>query len=374
LKCLEKEPGKRYASAAALAEDLRRYLVGEPIAARPVSQTERVWRWCRRNQAVASLSAGIVLALVVGTAVSTWEAIRATRQERLTRQALDRVTEAEKKARSEADKARAVNDFLTQDLLSQAEPANTAAEDHVSLLEVLDRAAGKVGYRFAGQPEVEDALRRTIAGTYHGLASWEKAERQWRSVHEAAQRRLGGESPEALTAVGQLTHILRHRGRLDAEVLEMAKSAAEGLARVLGPVHPDPLTSRSNLALAYRAAGRTDDAIRIQEAELKLSESKLGPDHPDTLISRKNLANAYLDAGRTADAINMYEATLRLFESKLGPDHPDTLICRTRLAAAYGDAGRSDDAEPLLRNCLERARRQFGSTDLRTARVMGPFG
>src|SRR5205823_3255157 len=132
-------------------------------------------------------------------------------------------------ARSEADKARAVNDFLTQDLLTQAEPAQSASEDHVTLLEVLDRAAAKVGGRFAGRPELEDALRRTIAGTYHGLASWEKAERQWRAVHEAARRRLGGESRKALTAASSLAHILRHRGRVDAEVLEMAKSASDAL-------------------------------------------------------------------------------------------------------------------------------------------------
>src|SRR5262249_57574418 len=120
----------------------------------------------------------------------------------------------EKWAGSEGDKAKAVNDFLTQDLLTQAEPAHNAPEDHVSLLEVLDRAAAKVGDRFTGQPEVEEALRQTIAWTYHGLGSWEKAERQCRAVL-AASRRRGGESREALEAQGELAHILVHRGRLD---------------------------------------------------------------------------------------------------------------------------------------------------------------
>ena len=81
----------------------------------------------------------------------------------------------------EADKARAVNDFLTEDLLTQAEPANCAAEDHVTLLEVLDRAAAKVGERFAGRPEVEDALRRTIASAPEGAAGFSSSSSAGRS-------------------------------------------------------------------------------------------------------------------------------------------------------------------------------------------------
>jgi len=64
MKCLEKEPAKRYASALAMAEDLERFQAGEPIRARPVGQTERLWRWCRRNPVVAALMATVLLLLV----------------------------------------------------------------------------------------------------------------------------------------------------------------------------------------------------------------------------------------------------------------------------------------------------------------------
>ena len=72
--------------------------------------------------------------------------------------------------------------------------------------------------------------------------------------------------------------------------------------RVLGPDHPDTLLSRNNLALAYRAAGRTDEAISLNEQTLADRERVLGPDHPDTLKSRDNLANAYRAAGRADES------------------------------------------------------------------------
>ena len=94
-------------------------------------------------------------------------------------------------------------------------------------------------------------------------------------------------------------------------------SRAADLERLLGPDHPDTLSSRNSLAAAYLAAGRVAEAIELFEQTLSVQQRLLGPDDPETLTSQNNLASAYQDAGRTDEAIRLYELNLEVRERLL---------------------------------------------------------
>jgi serine/threonine protein kinase/ATP-dependent protease HslVU (ClpYQ) peptidase subunit len=359
MKALEKDRARRYETANGLARDIQRYLDGDPVEAGPPSRVYRLRKFARKHRAALATAVAFIVLLIAAAALSTWQAIRATRADSQARAQAERAAQAEQAARAEAGKAAAINDFLTRDLLSQAEPAKNSAEDHVELLEVLDRAAVKVGERFAGQAEVAEALRTTIARTYHGLGAFSKAETQWRAILESSRRRAGPEAPDALLAMSELAHTLGHEGRPD-EALALAKPASEGLLNALGHDHTRTLTGRHNLALLYQGAGRTTEAIALHEVILKSQEVKLGPDHPDTLVSRNSLADAYRDAGRTAEAITLLKETLESTEAKFGSDHPDTLDRGNSLARAYLAAGRTAEAIALHEATLRAREARLG--------------
>jgi eukaryotic-like serine/threonine-protein kinase len=155
LRCLEKEPGKRYLSAGELAQDLRRYLDHRPIRARPVGQLERVWRWCRRRPALAGLTAAVAVLLIIVSLGSTLSFLR----QRDLAVAADRAREREEGARiRERDQRRRAEGLLEREYVRRAAHFSDGADLHEALpwiLEALTLARDS--------PASEDVHRRRFA-------------------------------------------------------------------------------------------------------------------------------------------------------------------------------------------------------------------
>jgi WD40 repeat protein len=105
LKCLNKDPHRRYTSAEALGDDLERFLRGEPIQARPVGRVERAAKWVRRNPAVAALAAAVLLAVVIGVSAFSMKYLEADASAVAAKQSAEQARLESARAREEKRKA-----------------------------------------------------------------------------------------------------------------------------------------------------------------------------------------------------------------------------------------------------------------------------
>jgi tetratricopeptide (TPR) repeat protein len=215
-------------------------------------------------------------------------------------------------------------------------------------------------------PEDPDTLaaQNNLANAYQMAGRIDEAIALHEQVVAGRERVLGPDHPDTVAARNNLAAAYRSAGRTedgvdyeqsptDPDAIVLPEPAPAGLGtiarheqvladreRLLGPDDPDTLAARNNLAVAYQAAGRTDEAITLHEQALADRERVLGPDHPATLNSRSNLAVAYQAAGRTDEAITLHQQVLADRERVLGPDHPDTDSSRNNLVRACQAAGR----------------------------------
>ena len=361
LKCLRSEPDKRYRSAQALAEDLHRFLHGEPIQARPMGTGERAIRWARRRPAVTVLLTILFVVTVAGFLAITRLWVRA--EQALAEEAHQRAV------------AQAVNGFL-HDLLSQASTENqpratdkATRNPHLTVRELLDRSAEVVATKFRDQPEVEAGIRQTIGDTYWALGRYDQAQQQLEPALAWRRQHLGADHPETLASMNSLGRLYQDCGRYtDAEALY--REALAGRRRRLGPDHPDTLLSLNNLASFHKVRGRYDEAEPLYREAWAGRRRTLGADHPQTLVSLANLAFLDQRRGRHAEAEPRFQEVLEGCRRRLGPDHPLTLTSLHNLAGLYGDCGRHREAESLYKEALAGRRQHLGADHPRTIRTL----
>ena len=159
----------------------------------------------------------------------------------------------------------------------------------------------------------------------------------------------------------QALNALNRLGDSHQQAVMIGELLIEDSVRTLGPRHPGTVMAWSNLATAYRSAGRSANAVTLYEQALAVCDEVTDASHPITLRVRNNLALAYLEAGRAADAIPLHQQTLPDLERVLGSDHSVTLSSRNNLALAYQGVGAIEQAIPLLEETLADGERVLGS-------------
>jgi serine/threonine protein kinase len=342
-KALEKDRGRRYSSAAALATDIRRHLADEPIMARPASMTYQLQKFARRHKGLVLATAAVFATLVAGVIVSTTEAVKARRAEQT---------------------AQAVNDFLQNDLLAQA-TANAQAspttkpDPELKVRTVLDRAAAKIGGKFDRQPDVEASIRDAIGQAYQGLGLYAEAHTQLERTLALQRRVLGAENPTTLKTLNLLgwTAFLQSKFP-EAETL--LNQSLKSWRRVLGAANPGTLGAMSKLGSVYRSQGKYAQAETLLSQTLEIQRHTLGPEHEDTLVSMIGLASVYSDQGKYSQAEALDSQTLEIFRRVSGPEHPDTLYCMNNLARDYLYQGKYPQTEALFSETMETRRRVLG--------------
>ncbi|MEM6327813.1 MAG: tetratricopeptide repeat protein [Bacteroidota bacterium] len=209
------------------------------------------------------------------------------------------------------------------------------------------------------QQQILASLSDRLGRLFWGLGDYDTALERLKRALEWRESVLGPDHPDTLTSVNNLAYLLQERGDLNAAE-PLYRRALDGRETVLGPDHPSTLTSVNNLAYLLRARGDLDAAGPLLRLALDRSEAALGPDHPDTLRAVNNLAYLLQARGDLDAAEPLYRRALERRESVLGPDHPDTLGSVNNLAYLLYARGDLDAAEPLFRRALEGLEDRLG--------------
>ncbi len=315
LKCLQKEPKKRYLTARELAEDLRRWLKSEPIKARPVGRLEKAWRWCRRKPAVAALSAALGLVLLGGLLAVTllW-------------------LEAEDSA-AEAGRQKTLADQRA----TEAEQARRRTR------QALDRLSSRVIEDWLGkQKNLTEEQKNFLR---HALKDYEEFTKE---TGETPEQRLG--LARAYYRVG----IIQYRLGLPEEADVAFKRSLALLDRLHGD-HPavpeyaqDLAKTHTGRGIVFNALGRVEEALVAHDAALKIQKIMVRdnpiPDYAEGLaLTHNNRGGLLQKLGRVKEALAAYD-TAQKIQQTLVNEHPAVPAYAEDLAGTlYNRAGLLED-------------------------------
>ncbi|MCB1605775.1 MAG: protein kinase [Xanthomonadales bacterium] len=383
MTALRKEPGQRYPSAAALGEDIGRYLSGHPVQARGASRWYRLGKFVQRNRA-ASIATATVFVILIGALIA--------------------VSLQARQARLQAERAEAAKDFLVQ-MISQADPYENAGEP--TMAGALHRAIPQIGEYFSAQPQLAAELRFAVGFALEGLGQTEAANQQL-ALALAYYQQQADPVPVArtLTAIGRVSWANSDYALAEAQ-FEQALGLIEGLDSAaatqvryhtladLGGLLPkteqfdraEQITRQAlalqpeiaglrplevpvlwnNLATALEGTGDLPGAIEAYERSIELHRQNHAA-HPDLAIALANLGMTYETVGDLPKAVALSAEAAEMQDQVLGKQHPEALLQRYNLGSLQVNAGQLDAAVVNLQIAVAGADQAYAPDHLYAGR------
>jgi hypothetical protein len=342
LTALKREPERRYATVDALAADLRGYLDGRPIAARPDSGIYRTRKFVARHRIGAAAGVLAVVALLVATAVS-WHQLQLARREAV-------------RADNEARTAQAAKDFLLS-TFAGADPYATNGKN-VSVRELLESSAEKIDTALAGQDAVRADLHMAVADTFETLDQWPLSKRHFESAAAAYRSYLPADAPQVISAeigVAQVRWLMA-----DAEVLPAAMQdilqRTDGHGADYAQMRQDAFAL---LLLVKRTLGDYAGAAETGRQAIDEARRDLGAESEGYTKALYNLALVRMSQEHLAEADALADEFSAIDSRVLEAASPGMATDAEFIALVLLEYGRVDEARALLARVAALRRRQF---------------
>ncbi|MCF7788555.1 MAG: serine/threonine protein kinase [Prosthecobacter sp.] len=382
LRCLEKQPARRLPSAGFLADELDRFLNGEPILSRPVGTRERLWKLAQRNKAATLAILGTSLSLVVGTGVSLYQMVKAQEAESV---ALKNAAEAEEVSRMILDTVNELDELsngrridleeMRQQLLIRinefkGDPIRKASllrgislvyankESVDACREALAQAEKMLG---PDDPAVW-AIRSTLVEKA-ALMDLDSAENiaEFRAVLGWKRRYYGDGHAETIFTMADLGQCLVASG------VEGAKEAMVLLAEACAAAESNKNIGRSYAvrcrflyATAVFRSGRQEEGLHLSRAYCQLALEELVQDHLRTALTFDRHARHCLETGLVDEAITAGAAALDSYWSSVGPENSFATACLRRQSATLLKKGDLEARLVLMHDSIRVCDQQLG--------------
>ncbi|MEM1270548.1 MAG: serine/threonine-protein kinase, partial [Bacteroidota bacterium] len=338
-----KEPHRRYASAQALADDLRKVRLQLPVSARSDTFTYRAGKFVRRHTVGVALG-GLFALLITGFGVVS---------------ALQAKTIA-----AERDRAQEVSSFLVE-LFKNSDPRQSAQAPN-SARYFLDIGAMRLENELAAQHALRAELQEVMSHAYTSLGHFEDAEAMARESLAASLTADSADFAGRSDALMALGHSLFYKALFD-EAEEVYREALRLRQQTYGQRHASVAEALNHLAKPISARADYATASALLEQALALRTALLGASHLAVAESQNDLGQVLFFSGDAEKALPLLSASLTTRRDKLGDNHPDVAESLDDLAAVLSQLGQYDRAEPLYAEALDVRQSLFGESHLEVA-------